>query len=116
MNYELAKKLKDCGCPFKMIDAGMCVPDKYIDFNPEGDQQIGAQHFFIPTLSELIEACQKEGRWLSLNGFGNEWEAASARKEPHGLTMEEWVKDRKSIEGKTPEEAIGNLYIALQTK
>jgi len=89
MNYELAKKLKDAGYPItKCIDNGCDVVELH-----------------HPSLSELIEACIGNGR-IQLNiaedGCGVWW----------------GTKHAKSVfeEGKTPEEAVSNLWLELNKK
>jgi hypothetical protein len=105
MKYELAKQLKDMGFPQ----------------NPVGRQgQLNAAQFmenekielcYFPTLSELIEACgdgfknldrdttTEELFWLCNNYFEKEGEVSTSM-----------------TEGKTPEEAVANLWLALNKK
>lgn|SRR3990167_3140975 len=53
-NYETFVELKKCGFPFIEIKAGDYVGEReYLDFNPGGNPEVGAQHYFIPTLSEV---------------------------------------------------------------
>lgn len=106
MDYELAKELQDAGYPLRRIEPGMCVglwPT--LDMNPEGKQELGAQHFYTPTLSELIEACGE-----SFYGV-------------HRMVDDEWVAFMYDIEdptrqvegrGDTPEIAVAKLYLALK--
>ncbi len=128
MNYETSKKLKDAGWNGGG-ESWVCYHDNLIDdvhidfmgeacrYNSDLKVDTSTDEFtFGITLSDIIEACHKEGRWLSLNGFGNEWEAASSRKEPHNLTLDEWKADRKSGKGQTPEESMVNLYLAINKK
>ena len=87
MNYELAKKLKDAGFPketFRVTVPSTKYPDRYGQSN-------------CPTLSELIKACgegfdylrHKSEYWLAISGGGLEGQ------------------------GKTPEEAVAELWLAL---
>lgn len=95
MNYELAKKLKDAGFPFKKL---------FID----------DLDYYIPTLSELIEACDpKSGKFgdFYLQCLGSKlWNA--------GFTVfhvnPRVEVDSHRFEGSTPEEAVANLYLALK--
>ncbi len=103
MNYELAKELMDAGHEFRRIKADMCVgPWPTLDMNPTGDQEIGAQHFYAPTLEELIEACDTEFYRL------------------HRIDGGHWMAD--DVNGKyeeiapTPTEAVARLWRALNGK
>ena len=105
MNYELAKELKEAGFPLREVQIGMsCRPDEYYDFNPEGKQVIGSQHFFKPTLSELIEACGERFECLRKNvGNDSQWMAS-------GFTDKEGFMAGST---KSPEEAVARLWLAL---
>lgn len=86
MTYELIKQLKDAGFPkqfFEVCDA-TCPLRHY-------------EHFYNPpTLEELIAAC--ELKFKSLNRRAEFWRADS---------------HRYRIAGKTPNEAVGKLWLAL---
>jgi hypothetical protein len=99
MNYDLAKQLKDAGFPIPNhgFNEGEC------DFRnchyPANKEQI-----CVPTLSELIEAC------------GDKF-----------VTLTRWKKAVLSVEwsaygtdfrrdGRTLEEAVANLWLALNEK
>ena len=109
MNYELAKQLKDAGFPqFVGEFEGSIIEDINA---PEGEEPISCYH---PTLSELIESCgdefeSLERKWHRMEqkstwiAFGIEQEPWSSRSNAHG-------------EGNTPEEAVANLYLALNKK
>lgn len=92
MNYETAKKLKDAGFPFR---------EPTCEFCKEHGISCGASY---PTLSELIEACGDE--FIALHKGKNIW-YAEGEDEP--LEPEQQF-------GKTPEEAVANLYLALKGK
>lgn len=105
MKYELAKALMDAGFKFTRIEAGMCVgPWPVLDMNPSGDQAIGAQHFYAPTLAELIAACGE--KFVSLVKH-DDWSGWTALKT--GDTFDEG----KHSEGAIPEEAVANLWLSL---
>ncbi len=94
MNYELAKKLKDAGFPQTDLSKKKYIPNP--DFG--GKPVEGA---YIPTLSELIEACMEKDFFHSLTYLGEgEWEAEHGGIEPVGI-------------GNTPEEAVTNLWLKL---
>lgn len=88
MNYELAKQLKEAGFP------------RHYFFYPENEIQLPGSPIRLPNLSELIEACYvdrfrlyDEGGWWSASGY-----------HMRGFTEE----------GKTPEEAVARLWLALK--
>jgi hypothetical protein len=91
MDYELAKQLKDAGFPQEGDRPGDMV---------SGGDVLG-ERVYYPTLSELIEACGMDFGDLKrmVNGrFG-------ARNS--NITL--------SILGDTPEEAVANLWLALNS-
>jgi hypothetical protein len=104
MNYDLAKKLKDAGFP-----QSTQVGAHYISSEGYLDDLDAEQSAYIPTLSELIEACGDrfaELRYWFEDRIGEfaihkEWRA---RVRP---SLPEW-----SI-GPTPEEAVANLWLTL---
>ena len=87
MDYELAKELKDAGFP-QHPHCGTCP-------NME---------FCIPTLSELIAACGDEFYSLVKAETG-EWFAYSSTDELNTVAKRG---------GKTPEEAVSRLWLALR--
>lgn len=93
MIYELAKQLKDAGFPQGMR------PDVYFIPQLIGDD---GEFAYLPTLSELIEAC---GRSLV---FLRRVAALHERKD-------KWQSGNDIIfyEGSTPEEAVAKLWLAL---
>ena len=89
MNYELAKQLKDVGFP-------QDIPtDKKASF-------IGSVK--IPTLSELIEAC------------GNDFKYLERLREPDEEGSFWAQSDNIGVAGTTPEEAVASLWLALNKK
>ncbi len=95
MNYELALQLKEAGFPQK--GKGHFETTK-LD-----------EPYYIPTLSELIEACEDDNFHLlsgSIVGAYIEWQAYTgfARMPKHiGV-------------GTSPEEAVAKLWLALNKK
>lgn len=95
MNYELAKELKDAGFKYKTIT------------HDENKRK-------LPTLSELIEACGdglhsiRRGQW---KGRGN-WMASRDDVDEVGNSFP--VEPVGT--GKTPEEAVAKLWLALNKK
>jgi hypothetical protein len=116
MNYELAKQLQDVGFPKDSYGVG----DVFFTKDLSTDQIIGLvvmpdmmadaktfswlkAHVFVPTLSELIEACGPNFFALVRNDIELLWNAK---------------KDRGDLgqKGLTPEEAVAKLWLALNKK
>lgn len=123
MNYELALALKKAGFPSadwgKYYDCNKViipvpkklnfdgsitveVSDSYLHDGlvPQGDDV-----YYVPTLSELIEACGERFFRLShsKNNDGTSWDAES------------WEVGEIET-GKNPEEAVANLWLATNKK
>lgn len=103
MTYELAKELKDAGFPQFSGDL-LWDSEK-------------AEHYTVPTLSELIEACRTvEPVFELMTGSSgthptNYW-YAGAGKHPGAR-----VSGRKfNAGGHTPEEAVARLWLTLNKK
>lgn len=102
MNYELVKKLKDAGFPqegFGMWWDGKVFTTKDI-----------YSDLYLPTLSELIEACGENFISLDLVNKRDDykWEACCKY-----CCCNEHGEGRHYIGGKTPEEAVANLWLAI---
>ncbi len=107
MQYELALQLKEAGFPqypnrLDISESG-CV-----HWGTNKDYELGRNHcgcfIMVPTLSELIEACG--GRFDELWKSNYNWQS-------FGLS---YSGQRCTGEGSTPEEAVANLYLALNKK
>lgn len=98
MNYELCKQLKDAGFPLSMKGYDDYCRQVYMDESNYEEEEERYAH--KPTLSELIEACGDEF-WLLKR-----------------MNPTYWLAEAKSIhvpvDGKTPEEAVARLWLALQ--
>ena len=113
MDYKLARELKDAGFPQKCGDGGKYInPDGSVVYDHTGASTGKCICSYIPTLSELIEACgEKRGTYFMLlhNKEMGFWRA--------GLHIEE---ENKMInwselgDGKTPKEAVAKLFLALK--
>jgi len=92
MDYSLAKRLKDSGFPQK--------PDAI------WDKLVGPEPIYYPTLSELIEAC------------GDYFESLVRTPEGKYKTNTDigYSHDFGASNGTTPEEAVANLWLALNEK
>ena len=98
INYELAKQLKDAGFP--QVKEPTYGQGYWYSEN-------GGEGVYIPTLSELIEACQKGEEANSVNLFTTRDIGCEAIKQFRfsGSYM-------KGI-GSTPEEAVAKLWLQL---
>jgi len=105
MTYETAKKLKDAG--FYQGEEGMSAqtmwhPD-YLDNGSIPKDLV----VYVPTLSELIEACGDGlGVFRINNTESSAWKQSNDPDDPC-----KWV-----ALDKTPEEAVANLWLALNDK
>ena len=94
MNYELAIKLKEAGFPHVRVSS------EKIWVNDDWQS---------PTLSELIEACNKDGKTFSSLNYPekNIWRATGYhnKKDIYG-----------DCYGPTPEEAVANLWLEINKK
>lgn len=103
MNYEIAKELKEAGFP-QVIWRGQNYDDErkvaVIAENFMENEAIG-EKVYIPALSELIEAC------------GEQVFDLVRRKTVAGNWYWEAETEVAYGEGSTPEEAVANLWLAL---
>lgn len=105
MNYELAKKLKEAGFPQRFS-----VMEGYY-YEMSGQTLPTVKN---PTLSELIEACGEDFTMLSKDK--KIWYAhgiTSRAYEPNGDIEDEYMD---TFDGRTPEEAVAKLWLALNKK
>lgn len=99
LDYKLAKELRDAGFPHKYKEGN----SYYVDENT-----IAYMHgnVYIPTLSELIEACGD--RFCELIRLNKDaWVC-----EPDFVEL----PSDNNIIGKTPEEAVAKLWLKLNEK
>ena len=105
MDYGLAKELKEAGFDQPNTNPGLKGEVKTRD-----DVQSTVPPVYFPTLSELIEACGEGFQVLFRDDDGFEAESTGQHIEdaPYGL-------GRYVEQGKTPEEAVARLWLALNT-
>ncbi len=110
MNYELAKKLKDTGFPQKqgrmLIDPRKPIIHNNEIIGTESVEMWANRNAIAPTLFELIEACGYGFRSLSFHSDGR-WLVKGGK-----AAFGKW----KLFNGKTAEEAVANLWLALNKK
>lgn len=105
MIYELLKQLKDAGFPQDKYGDSYYENGKYIS-NP--DVETKEPDCFVPTLSELIEACGERFVKLQQIGSGGDWWfACDDADENDGCILKK---------GSTPEEAVAKLWLELNKK
>lgn len=109
LGYELAKQLKDTGFPFERGETeDQRKSDRLRFYDSEGKQ------FFLPTLSELIEACGErfseieKDYWEDGVGIVKGWRCWATQ-------VEEGVMPLTGT-GQTPEEAVAKLWLELNKK
>lgn len=99
MKYELAKQLKDAEFPQNPIGSFIVNTD------------VSTEPLSEPTLSELIEACGgRVGIFVFDDGTANAWKQVYNR---YDLSSSE--EDIQTY-GSTSEEAVANLWLALNKK
>jgi len=114
IDYDLAKELKDAGFPQKYV-RGQMEYDPNVEADEDGILPEGTEEVFHPTLSELIEACGD-----AIDAIFSPFSSMSEH-EGHQL-YEGWRVDSTNdslgiaVTGKTPEEAVAYLYLALNKK
>ena len=101
MNYELAKELKDAGFLQHTHDCAMYLDEEGVSEVRRGKTSV-QDAAYIPTLSELIEACGEDFGFLEKFNDEQNWSAGDSRK----------LMDF----GKTPAEAVARLWLALNKK
>ena len=100
LDYKICKTLKEAGFPLKKHSNQTTQPQ-------ENAYVIDHMQYCIPTLSELIEACGNRFGSLARNG-------AFKKFTPHNNKWEVWETNTQfCIGGKTPEEAVANLWLKL---
>src|ERR1017187_10362718 len=123
MKYELAKKLKDNGFPqifdgdshwkdsddkFYRVAGGNFIGVNCSDKIPY--HNIPSEMSFVPTLSELIEAC---GDKIVIHSP----ESLDVNEEYYMPSKDNWTAFKQGVagypkgEGSTPEEAVANLWL-----
>lgn len=104
MNYELNKKLKDAGFPYaEWQDEPLANSCGYGDKCPKYHQ---------PSLSELIEGCGKIFL-IGLEGM-DAWQAQGGKFHADRKTKQGSYKTFGN--GRSPEEAVANLWLELNKK
>jgi hypothetical protein len=110
MKYEVAKQLKDAGFSQELAEgsfylvkspnlfAGGPIYNRFC-WGGEGEDKPYREYLLDPALSELIEVCGTA--FVGLDRFDKGWKAT-------GVFNDLLLRD-----GSTPEEAVANLWLAL---
>lgn len=127
MNYELALKLKEAGFPQEDRHWYFCTftyPTTLWCINALKEKKLYKEYEYMtasPTLEELIEACGDIV--LFKIPKGNEWNSSLkdvwiADDCGNNLCADTYFIDEQidGIEGKTPTEAVANLWLELNKK
>lgn len=107
MNYELVKQLKEAGFPQGTSSSD--IHYTYVDKKNNPCSALVTDSAYIPTLSELIEACDVfPANFLLYGRAQDRWEATKVNSlqpnaEPHCETKY----------GSTPKEAVAKLWLKL---
>lgn len=121
MNYELSKKLRDNGFPQTGVSCRGILNNGVVqDYGKPYKTEL--EMAYLPTLSELIDACEPhKADDFDLRIFTG---ICTAQLIYHGY-FEGWVGVERDndgavsinikADGSTPEEAVANLWLALNT-
>lgn len=108
MNYELANELKEAGFPQGTPKTAsfpnLQNPLGYFIGEEDSDAIENRNLCYVPTLEELIEAC--ENKFVSLKRTENDWNIWQAIGGDKGKSINMWYADTK-------EAAVARLWLAL---
>lgn len=112
IKYELAKKLKEAGFPQKNHEMKCsCCWFEWYDEDSEDHElwnsneiELSENYVYVPTLSELIEAC------------GDDFGGLERRSDVMFVAIEYFEKGNIYFVEKTPEEAVAKLWLELNNK
>jgi hypothetical protein len=117
VDYKLAKELKDAGFPqgpkeTKVRLEAMRAPGFFLS---AGDKSAihNKNLCYVPTLSELIEACGKATFTLHYSDILEAWEAMTFLS---ATIRDDKYTHMKKDKGASPEEAVARLWLALNKK
>lgn len=115
MNHALANELKDVGYPQNIPGLYAYADNSRTNVLNGSASTYGDQPVYIPTLSELIEACRnvKGYRQFCLEDPEKGWIATMLDIENSEPLEDEYVSGGYCS---TPEEAVARLWLALNKK
>jgi len=111
LSYALYNKLKDLGFPQFVCDKLKSPRGRYITGDDEFNTAKIKRSVYVPTLSELIEACGDREKNYDQPFFLNfvykdRWDTGYSSQGNDPFTPIE-------VSGSTPEEAVANLWLAI---
>jgi len=121
IDYKLAKQLKEAGFPQDLSE-----DVEFGDINKIGF--LTNDGIYVPTLSELIEACVKKITELTTDREEHWFELYFNTDPDNRKIITEWgaghsfgedrdnLRERENFFGKTPEEAVAKLWLKLNKK
>ncbi len=109
ITHELAKKLKDAGFPQSGMSNTWACEKEGLHQGRESEDDV-----YVPTLSELIEACGDKVIVWKWRGrcYATTYNEEKDHVDDHCLDSTWW----NSTDGETYETAVANLLLALNTK
>lgn len=113
LTYSKALELKNAGFPFrksKSLHAIYFKKDGTLTSYHYGDKTTEEIYLYVPTLSELVEACGK--KFWALEVVGKKWRARAFNSRKVTNMSDKSFEGLDSI-GSSPEEAVASLYLAL---
>lgn len=102
MDYELCLELKNAGFSQEGGD-GFRYTDKTV-IRRDGVDLPDVENCYIPTLGELIRACENFTFMFGLEKHTNDWRAGTLKT--GGVNV--------AVVGRTPEETMARLYLSLR--
>lgn len=109
IDYNTARRLKDAGFSQEKRGGLYFEPTHFGASGHIVKKPITNHCVYIPTLSELIEACGDKFKKLQKNG--KLWSAHSTKWKEHAI--DNYVGDYEKVTGPSPEEAVANLWLKL---
>lgn len=118
MDYELALKLHNAGFPKGEEGYGVFPSGETVNHTFIGD---GNSAVYVPSLSELIEACGDRFRWLEYKPFKGVDDKHKWLAQARGIQFirengsKATTKNSCSF-AQTPKEAVSNLWLEINKK
>ena len=110
ISYNLAKRLKDAG--FTQMGYGRVIPNASIlHMRSQAEARHKNDYLYVPTLSELIEACGEGFSELSRRMVMNTFHVFGG---DYIVETSKWQFE--ILDCATPEEAVANLWLSLHEK
>lgn len=115
MNYELAKKLKDAGLNFEYPQTRENT-HSYLDASGNPCGPLGREAAYIPTIFELLKACEGDLHMITLTLSNIEKECVIKTRAVSNVFVDSEEEELVTGEGDSIEESLAELWIALNCK